>query len=229
MKSKFIRILLIINGILIPIFIIFVLGSFLIEKFETNSEFESSLNDSEIRETEYEVKQSSLIGIPNSENYIVAEYKKPVDKYVTIMEEINLPYDVPDNTFNIIILDKNFNQKKKLLNKNGSIKSMFISNAYSHNKNLVKKTTHLSFYIATDDTNNDGEINKRDQHYVYLSDLNGENLIKVSDRKVKQYEWVNENKELLLNFETENSEPKYGLYNIENKTLTETKNITKKK
>ena len=108
---------------------------------------------------------------------------------------------------------------------------MFISNSYSsHNKEMMNKLSRLSFYIATEDTNNDGGINNRDQHYVYVSDLNGENLTKVSDRKVKQYEWVNENKEILLNFVTENnSEFEYGIYNIENKTIKETKNKTKEK
>ena len=122
-------------------------------------------------------------------------------------------------------------QYRKLLKNDASIKSMFISNTYlSHNKEMVNKLSRLSFYIATEDTNNDGEINNRDQHYVYVSDLNGENLTKVSDRKVKQYEWVNENKEILLNFVTENnSEFEYGLYNIENKTIKETKNKTKEK
>ncbi|PKH49508.1 hypothetical protein CXF68_01860 [Tenacibaculum sp. Bg11-29] len=228
MKNKFVRFLLIINGILIPIFILFVLGNHFKNKFNSNDEF----NELKVVETEYEIKQSSLIGIPNSENYLVAEYAKIIDDsefVVEEIEEINLPYEVPKNTVNLIFLDKNFNQKRRLLKENASIKSMFISNAYSHNKDMIRKITHLSFYIAVEDSNGDGKIDRRDQHYVYVSDLNGENLIKVSDRKIKQYEWVNKNKELLLNFKTESSKPKYGLYNIENKILSETENITTNK
>jgi hypothetical protein len=234
MKGRFSRILLIINGILIPIFIVYVLGSFLLDKYNDYTFYNSdnsNLENLEIKGPKYEIKQSSLIGIPNSENYIVAEYKKENDKYGILEDEINLPYEVPKNTFNIIFLDKEFNQIRKLLKNNASIKSMFISNSYySHNKEMMNKLSRLSFYIATEDTNNDGEINNRDQHYVYISDLNGENLTKVSDRKVKQYEWVNENKEILLNFVTENnSKFEYGLYNIKNKTIKETKNKTKEK
>ena len=234
MKSRFLRILLIINGILIPIFILYVLGNVLIEKYNDYSFYNSgnsNLESLEIKGPKYEIKQSSLIGIPSSENYLVAEYKKENDKYGILEEEINLPYEVPKNTFNIIFLDKEFSQIRKLLKNDASIKSMFISNTYlSHNKEMVNKLSRLSFYIATEDTNNDGEINNGDQHYVYVSDLNGENLTKVSDRKVKQYEWVNENKEILLNFVTENnSEFEYGIYNIENKTIKETKNKTKEK
>jgi hypothetical protein len=231
MKSKFLRILLIINGILIPIFIVYVLGSFLIDKYNDYIFFNSGLESLEIKGPKYEIKQSSLIEIPNSENYIVAEYKKENDKYGILEEEINLPYEIPKNTFNIIFLDKEFNQIRKLLKNDASIKSIFISNTYLyHNKERKEKLSKLSFYIAKKDTNNDGEINNRDQHYVYVSDLNGENLTKVSDRKVRQYEWVNENKEILLNFITEdNSEFEYGIYNIENKTIKETKNKTEEK
>lgn len=227
MKNKFVRFLLIINGILIPIFILFVFGNFFKDKINSDYEFK----EPQIVESEFEIKQSSLIGIPNSKNYLVAEYAKRINNsefVVEEVEEINLPYEVPKNTVNLIFLDENFNQKRRLLKENASIKSMFISNAYSHNKEMIRKITHLSFYIATEDSNGDEKIDRRDDHYVYLSDLNGENLIKVSNRKVKQYEWVNDNKELLLNFkEVNGSEIKYGVYNIENKTLTETNNELK--
>jgi len=186
----------------------------------------SNLEALEIKGPKYEIKQSLLIGIPNTENYIIASYKKVNDKYVILEEEINLQYEVAKNTFNIIFLDKEFNQIRKLLKNDASIKSMFISNRYlSHNKEMNNK---LSFYIAKEDNNNDGEINSSDQHYVYISDLNGENLTKISDRKVKQYKWVNENKEILLNFVTE-SNSKFEFYNIVNKTTKGTKNKTNKK
>lgn len=103
---------------------------------------------------------------------------------------------------------------------------MFIPDAYSNNDDLIKNINHISFYIATEDTNNDGEINNKDQHHVYISDLNGENLIKLTNRKVKEFGWINDNKEISLTYEDENkSEFKYGVYNIEKKTLIETLTI----
>ena len=41
------------------------------------------------------IKQSSLIGKPNSENFVVAENKALIDNYIDIEEEINLHYSVP--------------------------------------------------------------------------------------------------------------------------------------
>ena len=56
-------------------------------------------------------------------------------------------------------------------------------------------------YIAKEDTTGDDEINEYDQHYIYVSDLNGENLTKVTDREINQYQWISEGQELLLQFE----------------------------
>ena len=223
MNNKFIRFLIIINGILIPIFIGIILLEFLDNKYNATETSEVEFKE------KYEIRQTSLIKLPNSENFIVAEFKKQIDDYfaLEIEDEVLLPYTVPSNTVNIIFLDKDFNQIRKLLNKNASIASMFVSNSHSSSKKLINKMSHLSFYIAIEDTNNDGEINIRDQHYVYISDLNGENLTKVSDRKVKRYEWINDNQNILLTFsnESNSSELKYGVYNIKNKTLTEKKSL----
>ena len=226
MNNKFIRFLIIINGILIPIFIGIILLEFLDNKYNSNY---NATETSEVEFKEkYEIRQTSLIKLPNSENFIVAEFKKlTYENLPEIEDEVLLPYTVPSNTVNIIFLDKDFNQIRRLLNKNASIASMFVSNSHSSSNKLVNKMSYLSFYIAVEDSNNDGEINNRDQHYVYISDLNGENLTKVSDRKVKRYEWINDNQNILLTFsnESNSSELKYGVYNIKNKTLTEKKSL----
>ncbi len=228
MKSKFFKVLLIINGILIPIFIIYVLGNALDHYLKYNN-FGSNPNDSVDMTELTEIRQSSLIKIPNSENYITAEYYLNYHRgFGTEGEdELNLPYQVPKNTFNIIFLDPKFNQIRKLLKKKGSIKSVFISNTfYSHNKDTVEKLPYLSFYIAEKDSNNDGKINNLDQHYVYISDLDGDNLTKISDRKVRAYEWVNDNKEILLTFVSDkDSKLSFGLYNVKTKTMTIPKTI----
>lgn len=226
MNNKFIRVLIIINGILIPCFILLIIGNIIKEEYSKRGRFNSQSDFSERSKPKYEIKRSSIIKVPNSENYMVAEYKRPIDDFVKTEEKIYFPYEVPDDTFNIIFLDKNYNQKRKLLEKDGDIASMFISNAYTNNKELISKIHHLSFYIATEDTNSDGKINVNDQHYVYLSNLDGSNLVKVTDRIVKQYEWINDNNELLLTFVNDkNDDLEQGIYNIENKTLTDTESL----
>jgi hypothetical protein len=141
--------------------------------------------------------------------------------------EGDLLYLIPDNTVNLLFLDKDFNITGKILDKGGSILNMFIPNRLSDDENLISQINNLSFFIAKEDTNNDGRINRKDQHYVYVSDLDGKNLTRVTDRKVKQYQWINNNKEILLTFdngdETETLE--YGIYNIETKKIKETKSL----
>ena len=226
MKNKFFKALAVINGILIPIFILYVLGNALNSHFSTKK-IASSKEPEQPEKITLETKHSSLIKIPNSDNFAIAEYYLEKSSYLgNNVEDLNLPYDIPKNTFNIIFLDSKLNEMKKLLNQKASIQGIFISNIFSsHHDKVKEELTHLSFYIALEDTNSDGKIDFRDQHYVYVSDLNGENLTKVSHRIVHQFEWIN-HKELLLTFENDkDSDIKYGIYNVNNESIRETKTI----
>lgn len=76
MNTKFIRALIIINGILIPVFIVFVLGSVILEEYENRW---ANKTDLEVYEdayknnkNNYEIRYSSPNKIPNSNNYYVA-------------------------------------------------------------------------------------------------------------------------------------------------------------
>lgn len=229
MKNKFIRTLIIINGILIPIFILYIFGILAVEKYEQRQNQiidDSFFEPKEMVERPFEIKYSSPIKLPNSEFYYVAVEKKYEDDYETIDIE-NSPNMVKMNTINILFLDENFQNSGKLLSKNASIKSMFIPNRKTEDSKLKKGINNISYFIAKSDTNEDGIINRFDQHYVYLSDLNGQNLNKVTDRKVKNYQWINDNKELLLTFDNvkDSSKLEYGIYNIDSKKIRETKNI----
>ncbi|MFK5981524.1 MAG: hypothetical protein QM499_01320 [Flavobacteriaceae bacterium] len=227
MNSKFIRILVIINGILIPIFILLMIGSFLTEVYwKPSNNTKTKSEKSEKVNREFEVKYSSPMKIPNSENYFVAISKKYKNLYSFDLDEETLDL-VPKNTVNIIFLDKEFNVIGKLLEKGGSISSMLIPNFISNKENVIKNIKYISYYIANEDTNKDGIINRSDQHYVYVSNLNGKNLTKITDRIVKQYQWINNNCDLLLTFKNKNNTENliYGVYNIKNKTITETKSL----
>ena len=229
MKNKFIRTLVIINGILIPIFILYIFGILVVEKYEQRQNQiidDSFFEPKEMVERPFEIKYSSPIKLPNSDFYYVAVEKEYEDDYGTIDIE-NSPNMVRMNTINILFLDKNFQNSGKLLSENASIKSMFIPNRKTEDSKLKKEINNISYFIAKSDTNEDGIINRFDQHYVYLSDLNGQNLNKVTDRKVKNYQWINDNKELLLTFDNakDSNKLEYGIYNIDSKEIRETKNI----
>jgi len=175
----------------------------------------------------YVIKKTEPIKLPNSENYIIAEFKKEIDRVfgISIEDEVLLPYSIPRTSINVIFYDKNHNIIRSLLSKNSSITSMGVSN-YNLDK-LNNKESKLSFFIAEKDSNSDGEINNRDEHFAYVSNLNGENLIQITDRKVKRYQWINNNEELLLTFDNENKEEplEYGIYNLKTHKITKRKTI----
>ena len=177
---------------------------------------------------DYKIQFSSVFKIPNSENYMIASYKYFDKKNSYPETEIILPYTLPTYTFNINFLDKEFNTIGKLLEKNGSIKSMYIPYEYNSRRKVLEELKYLSFYIANDDTNKDGVINLSDEHYLYVTGLDGKNLTQVTDKKLKQYQWINNGEEMILTFETEGKSESdklnLGIYNVKSKKMRIPKN-----
>lgn len=233
MNNKFIKTLIIINGILIPIFVIILLTDYIKTKINRDdfdsSDIEYSSQEKKLPELKETIRYSSIQKIPNSEYFIVAKYLVLDDKPSYGDYDLIIPYTVPDRTINILFLDKNYNVVRKLLEKDCSIKKMFISKAYLNKDKTQEDLKFLSFYIAKEDTTGEGKINDYDQHYIYVSDLNGENLTKVTDREINQYQWISEGTELLLQFEEKdnngNENLRYGIYNIQKKSMTIPKSI----
>ena len=93
--------------------------------------------------------------------------------------------------------------------------------------NDENKVGYISYFIADIDTNSDGRIDQKDQHYVYLSDLNGENLQQITDRNVSQYKWINDNSQLLLTFKNGESDSnlEFGVYDVKTGKIEQTKNL----
>ena len=111
MKSKFVRLLIVINGILLFPILIFLLFELVNDKFKKDSneflEYETPIVKESIEENnDYKIRFSSVVKIPNSENHIVAEYKD-LGNNAILEREIELPYSVPTFTYNLIFLDKN--------------------------------------------------------------------------------------------------------------------------
>jgi len=227
MKSKFIKALIIINGIIIPIFILILLTDFLKSKFKNDkfntTRIERKNENNLLPEITEMVKYSSIQEIPNSENFMVAKYLVTDHKPSYGDYDLILPYTVPERTINILFLDKNYNKIGKLLKKDSSIRRMFISQAIFNKKETKNTLKHLSFLIANKDTTGEGKINEFDQHHVYVSDLNGKNLTKVTERKINQFQWISEGEELLIQFDEKdekgNEKLSYGVYNINERKM----------
>ncbi|SDY06676.1 hypothetical protein SAMN05444411_1186 [Lutibacter oricola] len=232
MNNKFIKILIIINGIILPIFVIILLTDFLQSKFKKDdfsTNIDYSTREEKLPELKETIRYSSIQKIPNSKYFVVAKYLVLDDKPSFGDYDLIMPYTVPEKTINILFLDENYNIVRKLLEKDSSIKKMFISNAYLNKEETQEKLKFLSFYIAKEDTTGDDKINEYDKHFIYVCDLNGKNLTKVTDREINQFQWISEGRELLIQFEQRdengNQNLRYGIYNIKNKSMIEPKSI----
>jgi hypothetical protein len=229
MNSKLIRVLVIINGILIPIFILFVLGSVLYDEIKKDEP--TYVDDSFFEEPtarKFSVQNSEPIKLPNSNLSYVTVEKKYASEYGEIDIEIeNTPNMVRKNTVNVLFVNEDLSEFGKLLPENGSINSMFIENRFSEELNEIEKIEYIVYYIATTDSNNDELVDNYDQHYLYISDLNGKNLMKISEKRIRNFMWINGGKEMLLTFgniEDEN-EIEYGIYNVKTKEIRQIENL----
>ena len=146
--------------------------------------------------------------------------------------EINSRTMVADSTTNILFFDNNCNLIRKLLPEDGNVTWMYVGprdEELGPKKNL--------YALAKDDTNNDGLINDEDIDYLFISELDGKDLSKITNRRVESMEWIGSGNELLIEFPNQgdffNPEKQkdslYGIYNTETKTLRLTNQIGNKK
>ena len=226
MKNKFIRVLFIINGILVPIFILIVLGSVLYDLTKKDEPYYLDDNISEeSTERKFNIQNSEPIKLPNSDlSYITVERKYG---YEYEFEIENTPNMVRPNTVNVLFVNEDLSDFGKLLPENGSIRTMSIENRFSKDPNEIKKIEKIVYYIATNDSNNDGIVDSNDQHYLYISDLNGKNLKQISERRIRNFMWMNDGKELLLTFGNigDENEINYGIYNIKTEETRQIENL----
>lgn len=226
MNNKFIRILITINGILVPIFILTVLGSLLYDLTKKEEPYYLEDNFSEeSTERKFTIQNSDPIKLPNSDlSYIIVEKKF---NYEYDFDIENTPNMVRPNTVNVLFVNEDLSEFGKLLPENGSISTMLIENRFSKDPKEIKEIEKIVYYIATTDSNNDGKVDSNDQHYLYISDLNGKNLKPISERRIRNFMWMNEGNELLLTFghiEDEN-EIDYGIYNVKTEEIRDIENL----
>lgn len=243
--NKFVKTLIIINGIIIPIVLLTVFSLLIMEGIKNRPSSKNDINDG-INIENKKVSESgdtvALQGIDystpnpidNSTNYYIAieakTYEQPEIIYSSNSEFGIPPFRSSQNTskLNYIFLDKNFNCLGKLVNKKASIMGYPISGLYNVELNTTGDTTvhYLAYLISFSDSNNDGLLNELDHHDLYLSDINGSNLTKVtSNFEIYDYSFVNNNKELFIIYKEntgkreEYKHNRFAVYNIRNKQL----------
>lgn len=183
-----------------------------------NPQAETPLYDYKWETIEWSGKSSEPLKIPDSEFlYIPVVYRLGVE-----LREHGGTYSIypPDmvgrSTSNVIFFDKDTLEIGKLLPRSGLVLSMYLG---PHPDDT--EPSNLVYMIAEEDSNRNGVITGRDQHALYVSDLNGGNLTKITDRDIRSYQWVDQSYEILMKFhQTEEIiDSLYGFYNTKTKEL----------
>lgn len=132
--------------------------------------------------------------------------------------DLNRTYEIsPGNlvveyTSNILFIDKDCVEVGKLLSNNGSIEYM---NVGPDNKEVEPKK--IVYLIAKDEPSTYGKLYNLKKHFLYISDIDGKNLTKITEREFISFQWVNQGKAIQINFfyKKKMNDSIHGLFNIE--------------
>jgi hypothetical protein len=154
--------------------------------------------------------------------YETPKYK---DSYVNFEGGSSSMYEPYEYYVNILFLDSKFNLLCTLVDKKASIRSIEIPGKYDSEK-IDTTVNNIGYLIAYEDSNKDKIINWRDNYDLYISDLAGKELTKVTNNiDVKSFEFINNHKDVFISFTERQDIPdehkitRFALYNIKTKEL----------
>jgi hypothetical protein len=208
------------------VFSLFFIALFVLIFSNTSTENSSPNNGHSLKKVKkdklrWNGKISEPLKIKNSEYY-----------YIPILHNISGELDehgfynlnhnnmVGERTRNVLFIDSECTVVGKLLTKDGLIYHMEI--LPSINNNLAE---NILYIIFEKDSNEDEIVNTNDRYAFYISDINGENLSKITDKPIESFQY---DKGCLIfeYYKTQNSTDSiYGIYDINNKHLIFTNNL----
>lgn len=202
---------LILVGLIVTIILIYPL-------ITSNSSYEdhqSKTQDLEYKRPEpivWNGKLSSPIKIPFSNFFYIPivgnlDYVDLNRTYQMSTTNMVVPY-----TSNILFLDNECVILRKLLPENSSIKYMTVG---PENEELEPKK--IIYLLAKNERNTYGKEYFLEEHYLYISDIDGKNLTKITERDFISLQWVNQGKAIQVNFYYKKymNDSIHGLFNIE--------------
>jgi hypothetical protein len=229
--NKFIKVLIVINGVLIPLILVIVLFVFVLDLVfpmrynhsagvRINNEVLNKNGDTVVCQG---VEYSSPLPVYNSSNFYMTVRPKSQDESrsrSSYMKKANWNGD-GESYVNILFLDGKYNCIGKLVDRKASIEKLNIPAC-----NDVKEDTsvrNIACLIAYSDTNKDGVLNWQDDHDLYVASLSSTNLTRVtSNMDIVGFEFVNSHEALFITFNDrlkEHQHNKFAIYDIKSKQL----------
>jgi len=245
--TKLIKTLIVINGILFPLILIIVTGLLLIEQFRMRGRFKPDPVMTEniiTRNGDTLIAQGLTYNIPesiyNSTNLLIKikpkTYKIPksIDNNTSDFESGTYAMRMPPEYYvNVLFLDSNFNIIRRLVDTKASIESITIPSGNDSEK-IDTTVKNIAYLIAFEDSNRDKLIDCDDNYDLFISDLKGDNLTRVTkDINIEEFHFTNNHRELFISFTERDEIPeehrikRFAIYNIELKKLTILTNIDK--
>ena len=252
--TKFIKTLIIINGIIIPLVFIAILVTFVGNLIDNNryrgSETGVLTKNIFQKDTGFVARQgldySSPEFMEGTENYYITisvkTFEKPqtIENRVTKFSKLNLN-EGETNYFNIVFLDKNYRVLRSLLTKKASITELVFAEmdqSLRTDHNIKTPGTdptvkNIAYQIVYEDTNHDGKLDNKDLADLYISGIDGSDLTKVTQNiDIQKVKFFNKNTQLFIEYTDrkdipeEYKELKFATYNIPEKTLIKLDGIT---
>lgn len=252
MNNRFIKALVIVNGVIFPIFF----GVILFKVFSKDIAESDYEPDAIIVGDKLEQAKSDTLvlqglsyetppqQIYNSTNMYIPISVLTYEEAKKMREDSQKAGDFNPawfNYFNVLFLDEDYNVIGQLLDKKATISEIIINNGgrgyydYEGQRTIDKTVKNIAYRIGFEDSNRDGKLNYLDYQDLYISDLNGKNLTQVtSNKNIVDFEFINSNSQIFVRFKERNelrdeyNPLKFGVYNIETKTFNELKEIEKK-
>jgi hypothetical protein len=251
--TRFVKTLIIINGLIIPAAVCFLLYKFISESLRDDSyQAESIIVGEDLGKAKKDslalqgITYETPLTIYNSTNYYlpisVMSYEEAKDLKTSEGTQFKLGrtsgnnYVSYSNYFNILFFDKDYKVTGQLLEKKASITEIFMNIPSSgYQQEIDKSVKNMAYIIGFDDSNKDGKLNSSDFHDLYISDLEGKNLTKVTSQKdVIDFNFMNSNTEIFIRYKDRNEikeeykHIKFGLYTIGTGTFKELNEIEQK-
>lgn len=226
--TKFIKTLIVINGLIIPIGIVIFLGVVLFSLIQnsfshTNSD-SINLNNTITDNGDTLIKQGLRYygpePISNSNNFLIKIMAKNYENPSKIGSSYERESYFNQSYLNILFLDNDYNVISRLIDKKGYITSFTIPSS-SNEEEIDTTIKNIGYLIAFEDSNNDNKLDETDNSDLYISDLNGKELTQVTrEVDVIEFRFINKNKELFITYKDrtdikdEYKRTRFEIYNI---------------
>ena len=249
--TKFIKTLIIINGLIIPLVLIIFLG-IIIQESARNSP--KRFDPDPIKTVNLITKEGDTLvtqglryqdpeSVYNSTNFIIKVMPKTYDKPRKIESESTIrayrqveimgSNEPTGYLVNILFLDTNYNYIRRLVDKKASVEQVTIPTDYDRQK-VDTTVKNIGYLIAYEDSNNDKIIDWNDDYDLYISDLDGKNLFQIThDRDINGFEFINQHNDVFISYtDREKIRDEYkitrlAIFNIKTRQLRDLATIDK--